>query len=150
VFAVEPKSGTYEIPLENLKGLSDAGRCSTIRAAVWSSTRALAPDSSVDATRYSAFAVREHGQLQDATIRGLSMEQVIAQSGFEFVDLLKVDIERAETELLKGDTAWLDQIGAIAIEFHGDSRASSSFDRIVGARGFRILDEGDHTVPASR
>jgi hypothetical protein len=80
----------------------------------------------------------------------MTMPALIQDSGFPFIDLLKVDIEGAEVELFRGDLGWLNTIGAIAIEFHQDSRERSGFDRIVRDRGFVLHEANQHTVLACR
>jgi hypothetical protein len=53
------------------------------------------------------------------SVQGLSLESIIKQSGFDRVDLLKVDIEGAEVQLLANARAeLLAGINQIVIEFH--------------------------------
>jgi hypothetical protein len=114
----------------------------------WSPTHSKA-----EADHYSAFATHEaDGERADdgETMQGFPINRIINDSGFERVDLMKVDIEGAEVELFTGDTDWLKKVGAVAIEFHHDSRAVSRFDEITGAYGFRIYDQDAHTVLAVR
>lgn len=152
LLAVEPNPPTYEILAANLSGLVEAGRCRTLRAAVWGSEKALVADPSQAADHYSAFATREAagGENGRATMQGLPITRIISDSGFERVDLLKVDIEGAEVELFKGNTDWLKSIGAIAIEFHHDSREVCRFDELMRAYQFGVYDQDPHTVLAVR
>lgn len=153
VLAVEPNPPTYAILAANLKSLVEAGRARTLRAAVWGSEKRLvaADRAKADEAHYSAFATSEADEAHDGeTMQGFPITRIIADSGFERVDLLKVDIEGAEVELFKGDLGWLKQVGALAIEFHDDSRAAMRFDEVMRAYGFRVYDEGGHTVLAVR
>ena len=155
LLAVEPNPPTYKILTANLKNLIEAGRCRALRAAVWGSEKKLVADrSKAEADHYSAFATREadgeRADDGDVTMQGFPINRIINDSGFERVDLMKVDIEGAEVELFKGDTDWLKKVRAVAIEFHHDSRAVSRFDEIMGAYGFRIYDQDAHTVLAVR
>ena len=154
VLAVEPNPPTYAILAANLKSLVEAGRCRTLKAAVWGSEKKLVASerSKEDELHYSAFAASEadDGHDDGETMQGFPITRIIADSGFERVDLLKVDIEGAEVELFKGDLDWLKKVGAVAIEFHDDSRAATRFDEVMRAYGFRVYDEGGHTVLAVR
>lgn len=152
ILALEPNPHTYSVLTTNLQELVSSGRCRTVQAAVWSANRALVGDSSGGADHFSAFATREAPAeaASEATITGLTMPQVIAESGFSFVDLVKVDIEGAEVELLKGDQSWLARVGAVAIEFHGNSRVVSGFDRVMAEHGFTVWDDGSHTTLATK
>jgi FkbM family methyltransferase len=152
LFSVEPNADTYEVLRSNLQSLIADGRCQTLRGAVWSAERPLVADSSHGADHFSAFATREPSanDIGETTIAGYSMARIIAESGFSFVDLLKVDIEGAEVQLLEGDRSWLNHVGAIAIEFHGGSRNASGFDEIMAEHHFTIWDDGSHTVLATK
>ena len=149
IFAVEPNPDTYRVLGLNLDGLVRAGRCRTFRGAVWGSESELVSDPDWAPDRFSRFAMTEGTPAGGGeSIKGLPIDRLIEAAGFERVDLLKSDIEGAEVELFKGDLDWLDRVGAIAIEFHGDSRAATRFDEVTTARGFRIHDAGGHTVLA--
>jgi FkbM family methyltransferase len=155
IFAVEPNPDTYRVLTLNMEGLVRAGRCQTFPGAVWGSESELVASPEWSQGRFSRFAMTEgagaaEGGGYGASIKGLPIDRLFEAAGFERVDLLKSDIEGAEVELFKGDLGWLDRVGAIAIEFHGDSRESTRFDEVVGARGFRVLDAGGHTVLAVR
>jgi FkbM family methyltransferase len=152
LLAVEPNPPTYEILSANLRDLVNAGRCRTLRAAVWGSEKKLVADPAQAHDHYSAFATRELTGEENGgeTMQGFPITKIISDSGFDRVDLLKVDIEGAEVELFKNDLDWLKKVGAIAIEFHNDSRKVCRFDEIMNAYEFRIYDQDPHTVLAVR
>jgi FkbM family methyltransferase len=139
IVAVEPNPDTFRVLTENLKDFPNA---KLVEAAVWASETSLSGTS--DPNHFSAFAVLEdnHGRM-----RGIPISKIIAMCEQARVDLLKVDIEGAETQLFKGDLNWLRQVKCIAIEFHNDSRESSRFDEIMLEYGFEVF-EGKHTVIA--
>lgn len=83
-------------------------------------------------------------------VEAFTMRELLEYSGFQIVDLLKVDIEGAETELFSRDVDWLTLVRCIAIEFHGDSRQRSRFDEVVRRYGFHICSEESHTVIACK
>ncbi|HXQ69589.1 MAG TPA: FkbM family methyltransferase [Pyrinomonadaceae bacterium] len=149
ILAVEPNPSTYEILLLNVDRLVANGRCRTLRAAVWGSEKTLTGEAVDDPDHFSAFAVHETVAASgEESIAGWPMSKLIADSGFERVDLLKVDIEGAEVELFKGNVDWLQQVRTIAIEFHDNSREECGFDDLMKEYGFRVVDSGSHTVLA--
>jgi FkbM family methyltransferase len=93
----------------NLAELIESGRCRAVRAAVWGSEKALVADRSQVPEHYSAFTTKEANAQEspDEIMTGLPIQKIIENSGFTKIDLLKVDIEGAEVELLKGDLDWL-------------------------------------------
>src|ERR1044072_5448292 len=143
ILAVEPNSSNYEILQLNVERLVANGRCRTLQAPGWSSEKNLSGESLGYPDHFSAFAVHEPAAASDtATITGWPMSKIIAESGFERVDLLKVDIEGAEVKLFEGNVDWLQQVRTIAIEFHDNSREESRFDALMKEYGFRVVDSG--------
>lgn len=149
ILAVEPNPSTSEVLLLNVERLVANGRCRILQAAVWGSEKTLTGAAVNEPDHFSAFAVRETAAASDEeSIAGWPMRKIIAHSGFERVDLLKVDIEGTEVELFKGNVDWLHQVRTIAIEFHDNSREECKFDDLMKEYGFRVIDSGSHTVLA--
>jgi FkbM family methyltransferase len=152
IVAVEPHTANYRLLIKNLAHLIKSERCLPLQAAVWGTDRLLAIEEPVLPDRYNAFTVHETapGAKSGASVEGLTLQRIMERSGFHEVDLVKVDIEGAETELFKGDLGWLNRVGAIAIEFHSNARIVSNFDNIMRQYGFTIQAEDGHTVLAVR
>ena len=149
VFAVEPVQESCRLLARNLE-CAGKGRGRWIRAAAWEDGRSLSVHAEYDTDRFDSYCVHEGEASQSERVTGLSVAQIIDLSGFSKVDLLKVDIEGAERNLFKGHAAWLECVNAICIEFHGDSRQESGFDRKVADHGFQIMEANHHTVLAVR
>lgn len=152
IFAIEPNRDNFELLTTNLKDLIRGERCVPMQAAVWSARKALAVDPQWLPEAYNGFRLSEQPSHQDAVdqVQGFTMDEILASSHFEQVDLLKVDIEGAEVELFRNDLGWLGRVRAIAIEFHGRSRDECGFDQILSAQGFKVCEEDSHTVLAMR
>jgi FkbM family methyltransferase len=148
VLAVEPNRGTFEILEMNLQPLIAAGRGHAVNAAIWDRDTMLAAWEPDVPDLFSGFKVRPLNAADTEPIRGRSIASLMAEFGFHSVDLLKIDIEGAEVALFRGDTGWLDCVNAIAIEFHERSRDASNFDALMQHHGFRVQDNGGHTVVA--
>ena len=150
VLSVEPNPGSYQMLVTNLRGLIKKGRCKTLQAAVWGSETTLVPGPLDELEHFSAFATREGigAPPHSIEMQGLPMPTIVAHSGFERIDILKVDIEGAEIELFKGDLGWLTKVRSIAIEFHENSREVCAFDDVMQHYGFGVIDSGSHTVLA--
>ena len=151
VLSVEPNCETYELLVRNVLKLNRSGRCQTLKAAVWGAHQRLTFNQKAPADRYSIFAVRVASANEPSVVEGYTMTELLDYSGFDRVDLLKVDIEGAERELFSTqDLSWLARVGAIAIEFHEDSRNASGFDDKMTRNGFEICSENHHTVLARK
>ena len=69
-------------------------------------------------------------------VQAVTVADVIRMSGFDRVDLMKIDVEGAEAEILAGDLSWLDRVDAVMIELHGTPR-EDEFKALMEERGFR-------------
>jgi FkbH-like protein/FkbM family methyltransferase len=70
-----------------------------------------------------------------------TLSAMIAELGIKHIDLLKIDAEKAETEILDGiaDTDW-PKIAQIVVEVHGDHRAKAVQERLA-RQGFSVAIE---------
>jgi FkbM family methyltransferase len=127
---VEPNPETFAVLSKNLLGTADL-----LHAAVWSQPCMLTPE--FKEARFSTSCMRPNGS---GKVPGVPMAELIAKSGFETVDMVKMDVEGAEVEAFKGDRSWLRKVRALAIEFHGDSRRDMGFDAVMEEYGFRVTD----------
>lgn len=159
VFTVEPDRSNFELMNRNLDPIVQSGRCRTILAAAWHSDTANGLRTiSSGPGRFMNIKVADGCSGDDTAngVRGLSMDSIFGASGFEIIDLLKIDIEGAEIHIFQNGAPWLDRVGTIAIEFHGSSRQDTNFDAVVTKAGFRVLpNTGDsrveqHTVVATK
>jgi FkbM family methyltransferase len=151
ILCVEPNCESYELLVRNVHKLNRSGRCRTLKAAVWGTHQRLAPNHKAPPDRYSMFTVRVASANEPSAVEGYTMTEILDYSGFDRVDLLKVDIEGAERELFSTqDLSWLARVGAIAIEFHEDSRNACGFDDKMTRNGFEICTEHSHTILARK
>lgn len=109
VFAVELDAGNAAIAEQTLQGFGD--RCDVQRAGVATEDGTLTYGSS-DGTAV-AFRVGEGSQ----TAPAVSLDGLLARSGGP-VDYVKMDIEGAEREVLRGNTSWAAHVRTIAVEVH--------------------------------
>jgi FkbM family methyltransferase len=152
LMCVEPDATNYELLVANLSKFITTNRCRTLRAALWDAKVPLVMNPLDGAGRTNAGTLRECDPSVQGSevVPGLPIAEIIRTSGFDHVDLLKVDVEGAETPLFAGDRSWLDQVGAIAIEFHGESRRESDFGDAILDAGLSVRESGRHTVVATR
>lgn len=133
VVAVEPDPDNLAICRENLSKYGS--RVLLVPGAVWSrcATLQLLKTSHGDGRSWS-FEVDEKkpGRPGLQEIQGWDVETLINMTGSESVDLLKVDIERAELSVFGAENAesWLKRVKNMCIELHGDDCAQVFFEAL--------------------
>jgi FkbM family methyltransferase len=113
IIAIEPEQSNYDLLVRNCSGMTNV---TLWRAAVWNSDTSL-QIANPDAEKW-AFRVTP-GTLNGSGIKALTIPQILAQSGHDAIDILKLDIEGAERELFRdGCEEWLPRVKMIIIELH--------------------------------
>ncbi|MDX2307664.1 MAG: FkbM family methyltransferase [Hyphomicrobium sp.] len=111
ILAIEPNADNFEL----LKG--NTAREPRI-AAVEAGVTPLPRQKLFIGNTGPAWSYRSNSAGQGLEVRGASLSELMADHGFETIDLLKIDIEGAEREIFaKAD--FLDRTGTIVAELHG-------------------------------
>jgi FkbM family methyltransferase len=114
VIAIEPEPSNYELLVRNCSGLTNV---TAWHAAVWNNDTSLQIQNP-NAEKW-AFTVTPCTRDAASAITALTIPQILARSGHDKIDILKLDIEGAERELFcNGCEAWLPYVAMIIIELH--------------------------------
>ncbi len=80
------------------------------------------------------------GRYEPETLRGelRTLAQVVREEGIERIDLLKIDVERAELDVLRGldEQAW-ERCEQLVVEAHGAERVAE-ISALLGEQGYRV------------
>jgi FkbM family methyltransferase len=113
IIAIEPEPSNYDLLVRNCSGMTNV---TLWKAAVWNTDSSL-QIANPDAEKW-AFTVKPE-TLNGSGIKALTIPQILAQSGHDTIDILKLDIEGAERELFQdGCEEWLPRVKMIIIELH--------------------------------
>jgi FkbM family methyltransferase len=113
IIAIEPEPSNYDLLVRNCSGVTNV---TLWNAAVWNTDTSL-QIANPDADKW-AFTV-EPGTLNGSGIKALTIPQILAQSGHDTIDILKLDIEGTERELFQaGCEEWLPRVKMIILELH--------------------------------
>jgi FkbM family methyltransferase len=145
VTAIEPESGNVRLCEKNLQPYAD--RTAIVEAGVWSSDVGLIVEKGIYAdgrdwaTRVRAAAADEVPQVQ-----GVHLGTILNASGFDVIDLLKVDIENSERTVFGSNVDdWLPRVRNIVIELHDDECRQTFFAALEGYR-YDLVRQGNLTI----
>lgn len=142
VIALEPEPGNCHLLRRNTARFGP--RVEILRAALWSHPAGLKVTQPGQADW--EFAVRECDSHESADVTGVDVPTLLARSPHGRIDILKMDIEGAETEIFGHEPeSWLDSVGLVLVELHGP-RARSMFQKAMNGRPFVISESGEVTV----
>jgi FkbM family methyltransferase len=112
VVAIEPQSENFRLLERNTARYPNV---IPLHAALWSDDTQLGlsnPDDRVDSYQYTPDAAVE-------TVPAFNMPSVLSRFEMPLVDLLKIDIEGAETEVFAQTPEWVRRVDMFIIELHG-------------------------------
>jgi FkbM family methyltransferase len=145
LIAIEPDQGNFRLLQKNLEPFGERARA--LQAAVWSGDQRLRVDRDHfgDGKEWS-YQVRACRDDEQADVTALSLETVLNQFNWAHVDLLKIDIERAELELFtSGYKPWLSRTRNLAIELHGLD-CEQVFLRGMAGYDYQVQQSGELTI----
>jgi FkbM family methyltransferase len=140
VIAVEPDAGNAAMARKNLAPYE--GRATVVEAAVWSrdSPLRIRRGGFGDGREWS-YQVEECPPSEDSDVHGIDLGSLFAS---RTVELLKIDIERAEIEVFSHPCPWLKLVRNIVIELH-DDECSEAFHRALNGYEYQEFTAGDVT-----
>lgn len=149
VIAVEPDPGNFELLRMNLEPYGRRARL--LNAGVWShSARLKLADTPFrDGRDWSRQVVECRGE-EPGSIEAVGISELVRGSGFEWVSVLKMDIEGAEAVVFAANPdEWLERVDLLVIELHSDSAlfgdARPVFAGALAGKPYRIWEEGELT-----
>ncbi len=145
VIAIEPDEHNFSICEKNLAPYR--GRVALQRAAVWSRRTGLkVVRGQYRDGREWATQVRECTEGESPDVEALSLAEVLSESGCDTIDLLKVDIERAELALFSPPCdEWLGRTKNIVIELH-DQECQDVFFTALRGYDYAMSRHGELTL----
>lgn len=140
VLAVEAAADNVATCRENLAPYGSRAR--VVHGAAWSSRASLTLHRKVCAADNTVKEARA-GDATEMKVQGWDLLSLIEMSGFPQVDLLKIDIEGAESEVFRADVSkWLGRVRNLCIELHGET-SREVFFRALGAYDYKHLHSGE-------
>ncbi len=122
IVSIEPSSGNFQMLLKNTDSLK---RVQGLNKGIWNRDALLSITNTSD--HDNAFMVTEAGDTDQNTFPAVSIGSIMKDKGWEYIDILKLDIEGSEKEVFEsGYEQWLPKTRVIIIELHDHMRKGAS------------------------
>ncbi len=145
VVAIEPDRANFEMLQRNMNPYGN--RVSMLYSAVWSHKAGLVVCRGQyrDGREWTT-QVREHANNEEPDISAIDIGSLLEQSAFQRIDILKVDIERAEAVVFaRNYEDWIDRIDTFLIELH-DNECREVFLNALQSGRYKFSRSGELTV----
>ncbi len=143
ILALEVEQHNFELLLANARPYPNIR---PLWKGLWKRRASLVIDNPQDEAW--AFTVSEADLQAHSGIEGVSVADLLHDFSWARIDLLKMDIEGAESEVLSSGTeGWLDSVRVLAIEVHYDRPGCwEAFSRIAEQHPFTCKWSGEYAV----
>jgi FkbM family methyltransferase len=144
IIAIEPDAGNAAVFQRNLSLYSD--RVELIQSALWSRAARLVVQHA-PVTFEAAITVREAHDQEREDFMAIDIPSILDRFKLPAIDLLKIDIEGAESELFEEPLChtWLPRVRNIAIEIHNET-AKSRFFAAMQQYHCETIESGELTI----
>jgi FkbM family methyltransferase len=143
IIAVEPDEENFKVCQKNLSPYSD--RVTLIRSAIWSHQTGLVIRHYGNGNEWGT-RVEECLEHEQPDLLALDILNLLEKSGKTNIDLLKMDVEGAETVIFSQNyKTWLNQVQNIVIELHGQE-CEDTFFQALSAYKYDLSHSGELTV----
>jgi FkbM family methyltransferase len=123
VIALEPNEDSFPLASKNLLPYGD--RVSLLKAALWTE---------VTTVRFGGVQTEAAIGSRGLEARTETIASLITKFDLNFIDLLKLDIEGAESQVVPAGVGnWLDKVGVICLETHGSEIEELLIPLLTGA-----------------
>ena len=144
IFAIEPHRDNAAITRLNCRNYPNV---ELITSAIWSSNTCLEianPDSRI----HGGFQVRKTTSLKNPnTFHGITLTEILHRTARQEIDLLKLDVEGAETEIFsRGHHDWIGRIKTLVIECHGAAAEKIVRKAMAETGEFRCFQRGEKLI----
>lgn len=143
VIAVEPDAENFKICQKNLQAYGD--RVSLIHSAIWSHETGLVVCQYGNGHEWET-QVKECQADQVPDLQATDIHNLLKTSGFPKIDLLKMDVEGAETIIFSQNyETWIDKVKNIVVELH-EAQAETALFTALSDYEYQLSSSGELTV----
>lgn len=145
IFAVEPDEGNF---LQLLKNIKTQSNIIGLKRAIWSENLKLSIDKSFGDGKDWSIRTLQSTKENQQEVDTITISEIVANSDYEQIDFLKIDIEGAEGEIFKNSetSGFLKFTNCIAIEIHDEFVDRQHIYTILKNYGFKLINSGELTI----
>lgn len=144
IIAVEPEKSNFEILTENI---SYYPNIKIIESAIWDEDTYL-KIKDVGLGKWG-FMVEKAQSDESNSFKAVTIQTLLADSGYEKIDILKLDIEGSEKEIFSRNyDEWLGKVRILAIELHDRMKpgCSNAFYSATRNYNFKETQKGENII----
>lgn len=151
ITCVEPDESNYKLLTENLSPYIEDKSISLYKAGLMG-VSGLNLSIGEDFRGGSDWAKQTILSNENSGLKSITIKDIMRDQNFPVIDLLKIDIEGAETFLLENETdlTFLEQTKIIAIEIHDEYNCREGIYALLGKHEFILIEDNETTIAINK
>jgi FkbM family methyltransferase len=144
IIAVEPSSSNIEILNKNIE-LNNLGNRIEVKNCALSNNsnnKYKIENKFRDGLDWSTTTILD----PNGKVNSITIEEIFIEKKWDFIDLLKIDIEGAEAEIFKSEVNFLSKTRVIAVEVHDEFISRIEIELILKNYGFIVFNFSELTI----
>lgn len=140
IISIEPNPDNFKLLEKNTYNLSNV---KIMNSALLGESKSISANSSHNS--FASFYVKEES---GSGIESVTVFDLLNESQFDQIDILKVDIEGAEKEVFEKSENWIDDVTIIFVEPHDEytSGCTSAILNVAEKRNISINEKGENII----
>ncbi|MBU1682748.1 FkbM family methyltransferase, partial [Patescibacteria group bacterium] len=144
IVAIEPEDSNFEVLQKNT---SEYKQVKTIKAGIWHKKAKL----KIVGTEWGkcGFMTKEVDTADTYDAKTITIDEILKQSKYDEIDILKLDVEGAEKEIFSSNyDSWLGKVNVLIIELHDRIKmgCSEAFYSAIKKYNFEETESGENIV----
>jgi len=141
IIAVEMDRENYLLASRNLEPVKD--RCTLVHAAIWNSDGEV-QYAGRNEESYQVLPRGDGGGSGVRSVTSRTVQTILDENRMDIVDYLKMDIEGAESEVLRGNIDWTRRVRCMKIEIHRPEEIGP-LSQVLTAAGYLCERDDGHS-----
>jgi len=80
----------------------------------------------------------QQGNTVKGNVHGMTVDKLMEKYGYDYIDILKIDIEGSEKEVFETSLSWIDRVGVIIVELHDHFKNGCSRSVYAATNNFEL------------
>ena len=144
IIAIEPEASNFNLLEKNTRNYKNID---LINAGIWNKPTYLnVKDIGLG---HWGFMVEEVTDSEEFSFKAITIDNILKRSGYEEIDILKLDIEGSEKEVFSADYEnWLSKVNVLIIELHDRMKpgCSEAFYSAINQYNFIKKNRGENVI----
>ncbi|HEX9513712.1 MAG TPA: FkbM family methyltransferase [Puia sp.] len=148
ILSIEPDPGNFQILKRNIQTLQQPENIRLVNKALWFTDGKVYLNNSFRDGKEWAISVSDNKEEATDAVDAITVSSLMKEHKMDVVDLFKIDIEGAESEIFRDDRdlLFLKKVKCLVLEIHDEFNSRERIYKILRSNNFMLFDSFEYTI----